>query len=285
VSDLRPRRKAAKLSDQSEPDGAPDARTRGGSAPAAGVIQEGDAVETMRSWPDGCIDACIVDPPYNMSRRKGLGWAFSRHVTMEERWDAFGADEYVEFTRCWLAEVCRVVRPNGNILVFGSFHNIYVIGFVLSQMLERRILQQITWFKPNAQPNITARLPTESTEYIIWACNNPPARATGWTFDYAVSKEIGGGKQLRNMWPIACTPRSERLHGTHPTQKPLGLVERIVRLWTAPGDLILDCFVGTGTTALAAARLGRRWVGIEKDPDYVQVARKRLAEVAGAPPA
>ena len=234
----------------------------------------------MKQWPDGCIDACVTDPPYNMSRRKGLKWAFSSHVTMEERWDAFGSEEYVEFTRAWLAEVCRVVRPNGNILVFGSFHNIYVIGFVLGTLLDRRILQQITWFKPNAQPNITARLPTESTEYVIWACNNTPDRATGWTFDYPASKEIGGGKQLRNMWSIPCTPRSERQNGSHPTQKPIEVVDRIVRLWTASGDLVLDCFLGTGTTAVAARRLGRRWIGVEKDPAYLSIARNRIAETS-----
>jgi site-specific DNA-methyltransferase (adenine-specific) len=205
---------------------------------------------------------------------------------MEQGWDRFAADEYVKFTHRWLAEVCRVVRPNGNILVFGSFHNIYVIGFVLEHLLNRRILQQITWFKPNAQPNITGRLPTESTEYILWACNNSPRRATRWTFDYPASKELNGGKQLRNMWPIPCTPRSERLAGAHPTQKPLELLERIVRLWSKPGDLVLDCFAGTGTTAAAAARLGRRWIGIEKEVEYAEIARRRVADaiksVAGA---
>lgn len=233
----------------------------------------------MARWPDASIAACITDPPYNMSRRRGLAWAFSSHVTMEQQWDRFSHDEYFDFTRRWLEQVCRVVRPNGNILVFGSFHNIYLIGFVLEHVLGRRILQQITWFKPNAQPNITGRLPTESTEYIIWACNNTPELATRWTFNYRESKVIGGGKQLRNMWQFPCTPRSERRAGSHPTQKPVELLERIVRLWTEPGDLILDCFLGTGTTAVAAERLGRKWVGIEREPQYAEIARARIAEV------
>ncbi|HXW83386.1 MAG TPA: site-specific DNA-methyltransferase, partial [Candidatus Binataceae bacterium] len=110
------------------------------------------------------------------------------------------------------------------------------------------------------------------------ACNNSPAEATGWTFDYAASKEMNGGKQLRNLWQFPCTPRSERLSGGHPTQKPLELLERIVRLWSKPGYLVLDCFLGTGTTAVAAQRLARRWVGIEKDPAYAAAARKRLSE-------
>ncbi len=244
--------------------------------PKPDTIYQGDCVDLMRTWPDAIFDACITDPPYNMSRRKGLKWAFSSHVTMEERWDSFTNDDYFEFTRRWIGEACRLVRPNGNILVFGSFHNIYLIGFVLEHVLGRRILQQITWFKPNAQPNITGRLPTESTEYILWACNNTPERAGKWTFDYPASKVVGGGKQLRNLWSIPCTPRSERTAGSHPSQKPAQLLERIVTLWTNPQDLILDCFLGTGTTAAAASRLGRRWVGIEKDPGYIEIAKNRL---------
>ncbi len=249
---------------------------RGVSAPEPGQIHAGDCIELMRRWPDGCIDACITDPPYNMSREKGLGWAFSSHVTMQERWDRFSPDGYLDFTCAWLEQVCRLVKPNGNILIFGSFHNIYTIGFVLQSKLARRVLQQITWFKPNAQPNITARLTTESTEYVLWACNNTPKKAARWTFNYEAAKQINGGKQLRNLWTIPCTPKSERAMGGHPAQKPIELVERIVKLWTNPGDLALDCFLGTGTTAIACERLGRRWVGIEKDAEYVEIARKRL---------
>jgi len=237
----------------------------------------------MARWPDATFDACIADPPYNLSRRKGLAWAFSSHVTVEERWDRFSNDDYFEFTRRWLEQACRVVRPNGNLLVFGSFHNIYLIGFVLEHVLGRRIMQQVTWFKPNAQPNITGRLLTESTEYVIWACNNPPQLAAKWTFDYAESKRINAGKQLRNLWSFPCTPRSERKWGAHPTQKPLELIEQIVRLWTKPGDLILDCFLGTGTTAAAAQDLDRRWVGIERDSAYIAIAKKRVSGAASLP--
>src|SRR6185369_11347943 len=109
------------------------------------------------------------------------------------------------FSRAWLAEVCRVVRPNGNLLFFGSFHSIYDLGHVLSE-LDRRLLNSIIWFKPNAQPNITCRTLTESTEQILWACNAPSGTATGWVFNYQEAKQIGGGKQLRNLWSIPCTP-------------------------------------------------------------------------------
>jgi DNA modification methylase len=246
------------------------------NAPEHGLIYEGDCRVIMQQWPDASFDCCITDPPYNMSKKKGLGWAFSSHVTMQESWDQFAEDAYLKFTAEWLREVCRVVKPNGNVLVFGSFHNIYFIGFVLQEVLKRQLLQQVTWFKPNAQPNITGRLLTESTEFIIWACNNSPADAKNWTFNYDASKEMNQGKQLRNMWSIPVTSPSEKQFGSHPTQKPLALVERIVRLWTKAGDCVLDCFLGTGTTAVACEQTDRKWVGIEKDPKYREIATKRL---------
>ena len=257
-----------------------DSQNGGGRlAPQPGKIFEGDCIEVMAAWPDTCIDCCITDPPYNMSKKKGLGWAFSNHITMEQEWDRYSKDEYFSFTHNWLKQVCRVVKPNGNILVFGSFHNIYLIGFILQNLLERRVLQQVTWFKPNAQPNITGRLLTESTEYIIWAVNNPQEEAKGWTFNYEEAKQFNNGKQLRNMWTIPYTPTSEKQLGTHPTQKPMTLLNRMVKIWTAPEHLVLDCFLGTGTTAVACEALGRKWVGIEKDAQYVQITKKRLATV------
>ena len=246
------------------------------SHPQAERIYEADCIEAMSEWPDACIDCCITDPPYNMSKKKGLGWAFSKHITMQSEWDIFSKDEYANFTHDWLKQVCRVVKPNGNLLIFGSFHNIYLIGFTLQHLLNRRILQQVTWFKPNAQPNITGRLLTESTEFIIWAVNSTPEEAKGWTFNYEESKTFNEGKQLRNMWSIPYTPAAEKQHGTHPTQKPLALLTRIVKIWTKPDDLVLDCFMGTGTTAVACETLGRKWVAIEKDENYVSVIKKRL---------
>ncbi|MGH7813595.1 MAG: DNA-methyltransferase [Candidatus Binataceae bacterium] len=247
--------------------------------PTPGAILVGDALEIMPRWPAACVDCCIADPPYNMSRKKGLGWAFSSHVTMQEQWDRFSKDDYYQFTVKWLSEVCRVVRPNGNILVFGSYHNIYLIGFVLQSVLQRRILQQLTWFKPNAQPNITGRLLTESTEYVIWACNNSAADAKKWVFNYDEAKSINGGKQLRNMWQIPYAPRSEKRHGGHPSQKPIELLSRMVRIWTNRDELVLDCFLGTGTTIVACKQLNRRWIGIEKDAAYAEIAQQRLREM------
>lgn len=251
--------------------------------PQPNRIITGDCLEAMRDWPNGCIDHCIVDPPFNIASgggrkgKSGLGWAFSSHVTMEERWDVFSKDEFFEFNRAWLAEVARVVKPNGNILVFGTYHNIYQLGFILQNVLERRILNSVIWSKPNAQPNITARMLTESTEQIIWAVNETPAKATGWTFNYWDAKEMNGGKQMRNLWDFPVTAKRERSEGKHPSQKPLALLERAVLLASRPGELLLDPFAGAGTLAVAATKHERDWLLIESEPEYAGIAKRRIA--------
>jgi site-specific DNA-methyltransferase (adenine-specific) len=255
-------------------------------APEPNRVIAGDCLDVMRDWPDGCIDHCIVDPPFNIgsgSGRKsknGLAWAFSSHVTMAEDWDTYSKDDFYAFNVAWLTEVCRVVKPNGNILVFGTYHNIYQLGFILQDVLERRVLNSVIWSKPNAQPNITARMLTESTEQIIWAVNNVPARATGWTFNYWDAKEMNGGKQMRNLWEFPVTARRERAEGKHPSQKPLALLERAVLLASKPGDLLLDPFGGTGTLAVAARKHGRDWLLIENVAEYVAITRRRLQSQA-----
>ncbi len=257
-------------------------------APQANSIILGEAVEVMRGWPEGCIDHCVADPPFNIGSgsgrggKKGLGWAFSSHVTMQEGWDRFSDDDFFRFNLAWLEQVCRVVKPNGNILVFGTYHNIYQIGFILKDVLKRRINNAIVWYKPNAQPNITARMLTESTEQIAWAVNESPARARKWTFDYWGAKELNGGKQLRSLWEFPVTSRSERAGGGHPSQKPLALVERLVGLMTNPGELVLDPFGGAGTLGVAAAKAGRRYVLIESDARYEAIARRRVEAAMAA---
>lgn len=242
---------------------------------AVNSIIEGDCLEVMRSWPDHCVDHCITDPPFNMSKKKGLGWAFSSHVTMQETWDIFSKDDYLKFTGDWIQEVSRIVKPNGNIFIFGTFHNIYIVGFAIQQ-LNLKILNSIVWFKPNAQPNITARMLTESTEHIIWACNNTVGKASNWVFNYRDAKRLGNGRQLRNVWELPYTPAREKKFGKNPTQKPESVLERLIIIGTRQNDLVLDCFAGTGTTGVVAERLGRRWVMIEKEPAYADIAKRRI---------
>lgn len=251
--------------------------------PQRNTLYEGNCIDIMRQWDDDCIDVCITDPPYNMSKRNGLGWAFSSHVTMSADWDIYSREEYLKFCRDWITEVCRVVRPNGNIFVFGSFHNIYDLGHII-QDLDLKIVNSIVWFKPNAQPNITCRTLTESTEHIIWACNAPKGKATGWTFNYDIAKRLNRGKQMRNLWSIPYAPASERQYGKHPSQKSIDIIGRIILIATNPGDLILDCFGGSGTTGVVAQSYDRQWVMVENNPEYCAISRARLENVSIALP-
>jgi len=234
----------------------------------------GDALDVMAQLPDHSFDLCIADPPYNMSKKKGLTWAFSKHVTMQEKWDQFSKEEYSQFSMAWMKEMCRLVKPNGNLFVFGTFHNIYTLGVLLQQM-DCKVLNSIIWMKPNAQPNITCRMLTESTEQIIWACNNSQKKASQWTFNYALSKTLNEGKQMRNVWHIPLTPRSERVAG-HPSQKPEVLLERLVLLCSKRGDWVLDPFGGVGTTGAVALKNERNCVLIENQPHYVEAQRQRF---------
>ena len=215
----------------------------------------------------------FADPPYNMSKKKGLGWAFSKHITMQEAWDQFTNDEFFEFNIKWIGECLRILKPGGSIFICGSYHNIFQIGFILQQF-DVKILNDIIWFKPNAQPNITCRMFTQSTETVIWA-----AKGKKWTFNYDQMKELNKGKQMRNMWAIPYPSQSERWAGKHPTQKPISLLERIILAASSPGDIILDPFLGSGTTAVVAKMHGRRCIGIEKNKEYRTIIEKRLNKV------
>lgn len=241
-------------------------------------LLSGDCLSVLPTLPDGVCDCCITDPPFNISKKKGLGWAFSSHITMQEQWDIFSKDDYFQFTVNWIREVLRVLKTNGNLFVFGSFHCIFTIGFILENIFDRRIISQIVWYKPNAQPNITCRMFTESTEFIIWAVNNESKKAKNWTFNYETMKAMNNDKQMRNMWEIPLTPRSERKHGKHPSQKPVSVVNRIILAGTNEGDLILDPFSGSGTTAVVAQKQNRKWIMIEKDETYNEIAKMRIDE-------
>jgi site-specific DNA-methyltransferase (adenine-specific) len=259
------------------------------TAPESNRVYQGDCLEIMQQWPDHCIDHCIADPPFNISAgggrkgKKGLAWAFSSHVTMAEEWDRFGHDDFFQFNVAWLREVCRVVKPNGNIFVFGTYHNIYQLGFILQNILNRRINNSIVWFKPNAQPNITARTLTESTEQIIWAVNETPQRAANWVFNYRIAKELSDDKQMRTLWAhdshnVISVPVVPNKVRKHPSQKPVQLVDRLVRLATRPGEVILDAFAGSGVVALSALRYRRKYVLIELLREYVAAAQEAIQE-------
>ena len=132
----------------------------------------GDALEELPKIPSESVDLVFADPPYNMSKKKGLGWKYSKHITMQEEWDMFSKDEYFKFNQKWIKEALRVLKHGGSLWICGSFHNIYQVGFILQHIEDIKINNSIVWFKPNAQPNITCRMFTESTEHLILASKN-----------------------------------------------------------------------------------------------------------------
>lgn len=251
------------------------------------IIHLGDCLEFLRSLPDGSVDHCITDPPYNISgydHKRKIGWLESNSVWKEsknftkidEEWDKFGDSDYASFTSEWLAEIKRVVKPNGNILVFGSYHNIYQVGVALEK-LDLKINNSIIWYKRNAFPNITGRMLCESTEQIVWAVNGSKKKATNWTFNYEDLKKLTeNGKQMRNMWDIPMTPTSEKKFGKHPSQKPMALSQRLIIGFTNPGDLVLDPFLGSGSFLVAAKELKRDFLGVDREEAYAELASKRL---------
>jgi len=246
-------------------------------------ILKGDCLKVLKKLPDSSIDLVFADPPYNMSKKKGLGWKYSNHVTMQEEWDIFSKDDFLKFNREWIKECLRVLKHGGSLWISGSFHNIYQVGFILQEFHpDIKINNSIVWFKPNAQPNISCRFFTESTELLIWASKN--GKKTKWKFNYAWTKSDiedsinPKNKQTRNLWSIPLTPKKEKWAGAHPTQKPEELLRRIILSCTQEGDTVLDPFTGSGTTNAVAKTHGRNSIGIEKDPKYVKIANKRLSQ-------
>jgi site-specific DNA-methyltransferase (adenine-specific) len=249
----------------------------------------GECVELLKKIPSKSIDCCITDPPYNISgydHKKKIGWLNSNNYWKEdkafkkidENWDKFKDDDYDKFTADWLIEIKRILKPNGNIAIFGSYHNIYKIGYLLEK-LELKIINSIVWYKRNAFPNITQRMFCESTEYIIWATNNSKKEAKNWTFNYNTMKELNGGVQMRNLFDVPITKQSERKEGKHPSQKPLEVLNNLILALTNEGDTIIDPFIGSGTTGVSAIQNKRNFVGIDKSFEYLEISERRIANV------
>ena len=240
----------------------------------------GDCLGILPTFPEESFELIFADPPYGLAKKKGLGWKYSKHITLEEQWDIFSKDDFFKFNVKWIQECFRVLKHGGSLWVCGSFHNIYQLGNIMQTMTELKINNSIVWFKPNAQPNISCRMFTESCEHLIWATKN--GKGKRWTFNYEDTKKLihdnlnPAGKQTRNVWWIPVTPKQEKWAGAHPTQKPMELLRRIILACSKPGETVLDPFLGSGTTSAVAKMLGRNSVGIEKDRRYEPIIRKRL---------
>ncbi|MEO1782714.1 DNA-methyltransferase [Enterococcus diestrammenae] len=223
------------------------------------------------------VDMVFADPPYFLSNG-GISNSGGKAVSVNKgEWDKIDSlEEKHEFNRSWLRKIKRVLKPNGTIWVSGSLHNIYSVGMALEQE-GYKIMNNITWQKTNPAPNLTCRYFTHSTETILWARIDD--KKAKHYFNYDLMKELNGGKQMKDVWTGPLTPRSEKTFGKHPTQKPEYVLEKLVLASTREGDMILDPFVGSGTTGVVAKRLGRKFIGIDFEQDYLEIARKRIESI------
>ena len=248
---------------------------------ADATLYLGDTIETMNQLEEGTVDLIFADPPYFLSN-DGISCSGGKQVSVNKgEWDRdLGLEERHQFNREWIAAARRIMTLNGTIFISGTYHNIYSIGMALEQE-GFKILNNITWQKLNPPPNLACRCFTHSTETIIWARkDNKKAKHR---FNYDLMKEINGGKQMKDVWTGALTPKGEKEFGKHPTQKPLYLLERIILAASDEGDLVLDPFVGSGTTCVAAKQLKRNSIGIDENRDYLDIASKRLEAMENEP--
>lgn len=261
-------------------------RTRALTAPAVrrddlpvNTILRGDCIEGMRTLPDACIDLIFADPPYNLQLGGDLARPDGSHVdAVTDAWDKFDSfAAYDAFTREWLAEARRVLKPSGSIWVIGSYHNIFRVGAIMQDM-GFWILNDIVWRKANPMPNFKGTRFTNAHETLIWASMGEKAK---YTFNYRAMKTLNDELQMRSDWvlPICGGPERIKRGGTkaHPTQKPEALLYRVMLSTSNKGDVVLDPFFGTGTTGAVAKRLGRDWIGCEREADYIEVAEERIA--------
>jgi site-specific DNA-methyltransferase (adenine-specific) len=240
----------------------------------------GDCLQLLPGFPRDSVDMIFADPPYFLSNG-GITCHAGRMVSVNKgKWDVSqGIEENHKFNLAWLSECQQVLTKNGVIWVSGTAHVIFSVGFAMQQ-LGFKILNDIIWFKPNASPNLSCRYFTHSTETVIWAAKNQKSKHT---FNYELMKEFGNGKQMRNLWEISPPQPREKIHGKHPTQKPLKLLERILLASTNEGDIVLDPFNGSGSTGVVALRLGRKYIGIEMSQEYLDLTIKRLEDESTAP--
>ncbi len=241
----------------------------------------GDCVTWLKALPSESVDLVFADPPYNLQLKNTLMRPDHTVVDgVDEAWDKFTSfAAYDAFTQAWLQECQRVLKPQGTLFVIGSYHNIFRIGATL-QDLGYWILNDIIWRKSNPMPNFRGRRFTNAHETLIWAARD--SETTRYTFNYEALKAGNDDVQMRSDWLFPLCTGEERLKNPasgrklHPTQKPEALLSRIILSASRTGDVILDPFLGTGTTGAVAKRLGRHFIGIEQNPEYAHAARTRI---------
>ena len=255
----------------------------------AETIIQGDCIEQLRKLPDKSVDLVFADPPYNLQLGGDLLRPDNSKVdAVDDHWDQFASFKaYDDFTRAWMAECQRVLKDDGALWVIGSYHNIFRVGTVL-QDLGFWILNDVVWRKSNPMPNFKGTRFANAHETLIWAAKSRGAKR--YTFNYDAMKMANEDVQMRSDWTLSLCTGEERIkgadgHKAHPTQKPEALLYRVILSSTRPGDVILDPFFGVGTTGAAAKRLGRRFIGIERESEYIAHAKERIRKVIPVSPA
>jgi modification methylase len=245
----------------------------------------GDSLQVLTSLPDKSVDLVFADPPYNLQLQNEL-WRpnLTRVEAVNDEWDKFhGNAEYDQFTRAWLTECRRLLKDSGTLWVIGSYHNIYRVGAILMD-LGFWILNDIVWIKTNPMPNFRGVRFTNAHETLLWAQKIKGAR---YTFNHHAMKALNDGLQMRSDWEIPICNGKERLKlngfKAHSAQKPEALLYRVLLSSTQPGDIVLDPFFGSGTTGAVAKKLHRRWIGVERDAQYVQLAQERIDSIPSQP--
>ena len=246
------------------------------------TILVGDCIKHMNALPAGSVDLVFADPPYNLQLDQGLTRPDQSRVDgVDDAWDKFDSfAHYDVFTRAWLKAARRILKPDGAIWVIGSYHNIFRVGATL-QDLDFWMLNDVIWRKANPMPNFRGTRFTNAHETLIWAAKSRESRVT---FNYEQMKQANDDVQMRSDWLFPICTGAERLKDedddkVHPTQKPEALLYRVLSATTKPGDVVLDPFFGTGTTGAVAKKLGRHFIGIEREDTYVAGALKRIAAI------
>ena len=254
-------------------------------------ISNSDCIEGMKAMPSNCVDIIIADPPYNLS--KSGDWKWDNSVSLSgmggnwnitnENWDNMSLEDYFNFSIAWLTEAKRILKPTGSIWIFGTYHNIGIINIVC-QMLGIEIINEVIWYKKNAFPNLSGRRLTASHETILWAHSGGKKRNYYFDYEYSKNGDFSGdelksrGKQMRTVWDLSNNKKPDELkYGKHPTQKPIKILTRMIKLSSRPGDIMLTPFSGVGSECVAAKMTGRHYIGFETEEEYCKISEERLA--------
>ena len=253
-------------------------------------ISNTDCIQGMKSLPENCVDIIIADPPYNLS--KSGEWKWDNSISLSgmggnwnitnENWDNMSLEDYFNFTLAWLTEAKRILKPTGSMWIFGTYHNIGIIN-IACQMLGIEIINEVVWYKKNAFPNLSGRRLTASHETILWTHSGGKKRKYYFDYEYSKNGDFSDdalksvGKQMRTVWDLSNNKKSDELkYGKHPTQKPIKVLTRMIKISSKPDDVLLTPFAGAGSECVAAKITGRHYIGFELEKEYCEIAEKRL---------